>query len=169
MAGTDAATMADNQRATQEAAKALGTVLAQIGVGGKKGLADIGVEFRNEVVRALSTPGTGRTYRRGRVFHRASAPGAPPAPDTGKYRASWTYQMGEDSEGPYVDVGTNDVRGPWFEFGTRRMEARPHARLAADRLRTKITPTVAKAVTAAQAAGLGRLPKIIGKALGGGL
>lgn len=162
MAGSSAATMAANQKATREAIDALSSVLGQIGVGGKKGLADVGVEFRNEVVRLLSTPGTGRVYRRGRVFHRASAPGQPPAPDTGRYRSSWTFQVGEDSDGPYVDVGTNDKRGPWFEFGTRRMQARPHARVAANRMAARITPTVARAVSTAQAAGLNRLPKIIG-------
>lgn len=164
MAGSSDRVMAANKIAAEKAAEALGQVLAEIGVGGKKGLADVGVEVRNHVVRLLSTPGTGRVYRRGRVLHRASAPGQPPAPDTGRYRSSWNFQVGED----YVDIGTNDKRGPWFEYGTRRMAARPHLRPAMNEIRTKITPTVAKEIVKAQKSGLGRLPKIIGR-LGGGL
>lgn len=132
---TDVGLQAKNQAALKRSTEALASVLGAIGVGGKDGLADVGIELRNQVVRLLSTPGKGRTYRRPKnVLHRASAPGAPPAPDTGKYRASWTYQVGEDSRGAYVDVGTNDERGPWFEFGTRNMAARPHARKAANEI-----------------------------------
>lgn len=152
---------AANARATASAIDYLAKALGAIKVGGKDGLADVGVEFRNAVVALLSTPGSGRTYRRGRVFHRASAPGAPPAVDTGKYRASWTYQVGEDAQGPYVDIGTNDKRGPWLEHGTRRMKARPHARVAANALRSQITRLVRDGIVAEQTSVVRRLPKEI--------
>lgn len=152
---------AANARALERSAKALTSVLDAIGLGGKEGLADVGVELRNGIVRLLSTPGKGRTYRRGRVLHRASAPGQPPAVDTGKYRSSWNYQVGEDVQGPYVDVGTNDTRGPWFEYGTRRMAARPHARKAVNEIRSKITTAIRDGVVARQTEAVRRLPKEI--------
>jgi hypothetical protein len=159
--GTDAVTTASNQRALGQATEALARVLGAIGVGGKEGLADVGVELRNAVVRILSTPGTGRVYRRRGVLHRASAPGAPPAVDTGKYRSSWTYAVGEDVQGPYVDIGTNDIRGPMFEYGTRRMRPRPHARVAANEVRSKITQAIRDGIVAEQRSVVGRLPKEI--------
>lgn len=161
MEATPLDVQAKNAKAVQRSIDALAKVLGAIEVGGKLGLADVGVEFRNAVVRLLSSAGTGRTYRRGRVFHRASAPGRPPAVDTGKYRASWNYQVGEDSQGPYVDIGTNDKRGPWFEYGTRRMKPRPHARVAANQLRAQITRMVKTAIENEQKAEIGRLPKEI--------
>jgi len=82
----------------------------------------------------LSRPGTGKLYQRGKtVEHRASAPGEPPAPDTGELRRRIE-----------VDVlrGPTEVRGvitanveyaAALELGTERMRARPFlSRLARD-------------------------------------
>lgn len=124
----------------------------------KLGMADIGVEAVNEMKKILSQPGGGRTYRRHGVLHRASAPGDPPAVDTGKYRASWNYQVGDDAEGPFVEVGTNDKRGPWLEFGTRRMKARPHVRPMVERLTIKIPGLISDAYANGMERAVGRLP-----------
>lgn len=167
MAGTDLATQQANQRAAARAAKNLAEVLGSIKVGGKDGLADVGVVAVNRIKRKLSTPGQGRIYRRPgasgprAVLHRASAPGDPPAPDTGLYRASWSWRTGEDNRGPYVEIGTNQKRGPWFEFGTRRMAARPHLRPVLNDLRAEITALVRDGIIDAERKTVRRLPKEI--------
>lgn len=85
--------------------------------------------------RMLSQPGRGRTYTRGSVTHRASAPGDPPATDTGVYKTSWrrrTTALG--SATPGGDLYTEQERGPWLEYGTARMAARPHAGPVAEQM-----------------------------------
>lgn len=88
----------------------------------------------------VSTPGKGRLYRvrsmrRRRVtlagharradvrMHRASAPGQPPAVDTGSYRNSLGWERVSATK---RRVGTGDKRASWFELGTPRMAKRPH-------------------------------------------
>ena len=167
MAGVDRKTQAANARATKKAVSNLAQVLGSIGVGGKHGLADVGVVAVNRIKRKLSTPGQGRMYRRPgasgprAVLHRASAPGDPPAPDTGLYRASWSWRTGEDNRGPYVEIGTNQKRGPWFEFGTRRMAPRPHLRPVINELRAEITALIKAGIVEEQTATVRRMPKEI--------
>lgn len=86
------------------------------------------VEARAKIL--MSTPGTGRTYQRRGVVHRASSPGDPPAPDTGQLRASVTHAMGQDAEGLFVDIGSNLRKAKYLEFGTQHMAARPALRPA---------------------------------------
>lgn len=82
----------------------------------------------------LSRPGTGRIYTRGKsVEHQASAPGEPPAPDTGRLRGSITTE---------VIRGVGEVRGiitanteyaAALELGTEKMRPRPYlSRLVRD-------------------------------------
>jgi len=64
-----------------------------------------------------------------RKNHTPSSPGNPPAVDTGHYRRS--IQMDATSASrprPFVLVGSNVKYGPYLEFGTRHMQARPHWR-----------------------------------------
>lgn len=158
MAGTSFREQGSNQRLLGVASRNLGEVLAQIDVGAKDGLADVGVEVVNAIRRRLSTPGTGRLYRRRRIVHRASAPGQPPAVDTGRLRSSYTWKVGEDPQGAYVEVGTSVRYAPWLEFGTRRMRPRPHVRPAINDIRDQIGAIVAQAIAARQRAAVGRLP-----------
>lgn len=75
----------------------------------------------------LSQPGTGRTYSRGKtVEHRASAPGEPPAPDTGRLRASITTEVlrGAREVVGYVTANTEYAAG--LELGTEKMRPRPY-------------------------------------------
>lgn len=54
---------------------------------------------------------------------RASAPGQPPAIQTGGYNRSITFQK----EGPHTYIaGSPEVLGLWLEKGTSHMEPRPH-------------------------------------------
>lgn len=100
------------------------------------------VNGETEAKRLLSLPGTGRVYtttfwtdsegrlRRGRARppHRASAPGEPPAVDTGHLRASVGHRLGEDADGMYAEYGTDLDIGAYLELGTRTIEPRPWLR-----------------------------------------
>lgn len=79
----------------------------------------------------LSRPGTGELYGK----HRASAPGEPPAPDTGRLRAATqadpdVRREGDDLVGRVV---ANTEYALPLEKGTERMAARPFlSRLKSD-------------------------------------
>jgi HK97 gp10 family phage protein len=109
----------------------------------EKNLIAIGYQMENEIKMSFTT-GSGREYKRGGKIHVASAPGDPPAVDTGRLRASistnWSGggERGEDQVGDpggerggdvfKVVVGTNVKYAPFLEFGTSRMAARPFIR-----------------------------------------
>lgn len=78
-----------------------------------------------QAVENLSQAGTGRVYRRRGRVHQASAPGQPPATDTGLLRASVHTRSGRDSGGQYREVGTGQAVGVYLEKGTRRILPRP--------------------------------------------
>lgn len=101
-----------------------------------RGVAETTVEAHGMVVEAVSRAGSGRVYTRRGVSHRASAPGEPPAVDTGSYRASIHFDL-PAGVGPVPEgrVLTNDRRGPWLEYGTRTMAPRPHFGPVSERLR----------------------------------
>ena len=88
----------------------------------------VGVTWTNIVRQILSQPGSGRVYG----AHQASAPGQPPAPDTGLYRAAWTFAVLDSTTvGMYPRLPAGDHPGQlggWLEFGTSKMAARPHVR-----------------------------------------
>lgn len=94
-----------------------------------------------------------------RGFHVASAPGQPPAVDTGRLRSSYTWQLGQDRKGPFVEVGTNVKYAPWLEFGTRKMKPRPHLRPAINEVRRQIATLVLQGIVHEQRETVRRLPK----------
>ena len=100
-----------------------------------------GFVVERSVKHLLSKKGTGRTYKRGKKIHIASAPGQPPAVDTGILRASIFTDVSIKQDnvigrvGPDVEhiaagtsVGTDVNYGLYLELGTRRMAARPFLR-----------------------------------------
>lgn len=89
-------------------------------------------EVENEAKRLLLIPGSGHVYRRGGHVHQASAPGEPPASDTGHLLASIGHRMGVDENGVYGEVGSDQDKAKWLEEGTRHMAARPFLRPALD-------------------------------------
>lgn len=125
-----------------------------------RGLFAASNELRNEWEQTLRQPGTGqiygvelRTVRRGgrtrvipvgsRVPHRASAPGKPPATDTGVSANSINVDPSQIERSLRSRVGTNRPHlrflqwgvGPGFEFGPHPagivIAPRPHADVAA--------------------------------------
>lgn len=77
----------------------------------------------------MGTGRPGRPYRRGARIHTASAPGSPPAIDTGALRASiHTEQAGAAT----FLVADGVEYGAHLEFGTRKMAARPFMQPAID-------------------------------------
>lgn len=112
-------------------------VLARVEAAAMRGVVR-GVEsVREEAIRLMQeTPHTGRIYRRRGVSHQASAPGEPPAVDTGRHIA----QITTDYDHPNI-AGTVTFRSKqaaWLEFGTARMAARPYARPALANKRAEI-------------------------------
>jgi len=93
-----------------------------------------GVVKGTEVVRdeaislILNTPKTGRIYRRRSVEHQASAPGEPPASDTGRLVNSIATKYDVNTLSGTVVVDAE--YGPYLEFGTQTIEPRPFLRPA---------------------------------------
>ena len=65
--------------------------------------------------------------------HVASAPGQPPAPDTGRLRASYSASVDRTKGGAELTVGSGVEYAAYLEFGTTKMAARPHLRPAMTR------------------------------------
>jgi HK97 gp10 family phage protein len=81
-----------------------------------------------EAKRSIAEGGkTGRTYTRGGITHRASAPGEAPATDTGRLVNSITGELVKDKGGEAeVRAGGGVVNyARALEFGTTKMAARP--------------------------------------------
>lgn len=93
-----------------------------------KALSRVAIKVERRAKQLASTPGTGRRYGR----HRASAPGNPPAPDTGRLRASISREVGKVGTVLVARVGTDVAYGRYLELGTSRMAARPFLRPALD-------------------------------------
>lgn len=119
-----------------------------------QGLSAVYVAFGRRLRTRLSTRGTGRIYRvakgsskgrnlRARGYHRASSPGAPPAPLTGYLRSSWSVKVAripdnglndatqyltvEHSPGrAFIEFGSKVPYAVFLERGTARMARRPY-------------------------------------------
>ena len=100
--------------------------------------------------QSIGGKGSGRKYRRGKKWHTASAPGQPPARDTGVLASSVSYEVnrrGFDIQGRVgPDLGrirmsrqhTEPDYGSYLELGTSRMKARPWLKPALIRSQNKI-------------------------------
>lgn len=67
-----------------------------------------------------------------------SRPGDGPGVVTGRLRASITWRLLQDIEGPLVDVGTAVFYAPFLELGTRFIAPRPFLVPALDAARASI-------------------------------
>lgn len=84
------------------------------------------VRVEQTAVRSVQQPGTGQQYGK----HRASAPGRPPATDTGRLANDIHSEVHVDAEGIVGTVGTSVDYAEPLELGTRNMEPRPFLRPA---------------------------------------
>lgn len=112
--------------------------------------ANRGVVMATELILAegnrliSSPPKTGRIYRRRGVVHQASAPGEPPATDTGRL-----VQSGRTEHNPTEISGTvnwSTLYAAFLEFGTSKMAPRPYARPALANKREEVIETVLREV-----------------------
>lgn len=88
-------------------------------------LNDLVMDTQANAVRGIQRgPASGRTYKRGTVTHKASAPGQFPMSDTGRLAANVEFEVANKSRKVAV-VGTNIQYGAFLEFGTSKMAARP--------------------------------------------
>lgn len=95
-----------------------------------KALARAALDVQDQAKQLLSKPGSGRTYTRRSVTHRASAPGDPPAVNTGRLRSSITHRVAVDDQGVFAEVGSNVRYARFLELGTSKMAKRPFLRPA---------------------------------------
>ena len=107
------------------------------------------LEMQGDIKKSIQRgPKTGETYvkKNPNRVHRASAPGQPPASDTGRLANSITF----DREGSLTAVvGSALVYALYLEYGTRRMAARPFFEPAAERTRQKFGERLVNAVASA--------------------
>lgn len=102
--------------------------------------------FEGESKNLIREPGTGRTYGR----HQASAPGEPPATDTGALLNNWPEPTGKrTAKGASVEGGPGQEYAKHLELGTSKTAARPFMRPALDDNKKKIETAVSAILKAA--------------------
>ena len=95
------------------------------------GLLNASIQGERDAKALLSQPGSGQQYG----DHKSSAPGQPPAPDTGHMRTATqaTLEVVRGGEDLVTHVVTNVPQAVAMEKGTERMAARPYlSRLGSD-------------------------------------
>lgn len=93
---------------------------------GEEAIAALAFEGERIVKLSFGTGKAGRTYVRGGVTHTASAPGSPPAIDTGKLmNAIYVKPMGRLRKA--ISTGDTEYAAA-LEYGTTKMAARPFMR-----------------------------------------
>lgn len=98
-------------------------------------------EVRNEVLRLIQqTPKTGRLYQRRGVVHQASAPGEPPASDTGNLVRNITVEI--EPATMSATVLSNAAYSDMLELGTTKMAPRPYMRVALGNMQEAIEDLV---------------------------
>lgn len=106
-----------------------------------RGMAQGAELVRNEAIRLIQdTPKTGRIYQRRGVAHRASAPGEPPASDTGRLVNSITTSLNDADLTFGISFGTEYAL--MLEYGTARMQPRPYARPALENTRDAVNEAI---------------------------
>ena len=99
-------------------------------------------EAKQSIQRGVKS---GRIYKRRSVVHQASAPGEPPASDTGFLVSNITKTAVEKSGTALsISVESKAKYSKFLEFGTRKMSARPFLQPALEKNKTKIKGKFAK-------------------------
>jgi len=111
----------------------------------RKALLAGGMVAETFVKQSIQTgPKGGRSYKRGKKMHQASAAGQPPATDTG-FLVNSIVTKAESDDTVLVSVGAE--YGASLEYGTSRMAARPFLRPVADGKKDQILDAVRKTIT----------------------
>lgn len=127
-------------------------LLARARQGAQRGVVAATEAVHSEAVGLiLDTPKTGRIYRRRSVEHQASAPGEPPASDTGRLVNSIRTEY--DAAALQGTVIASTEYAAALEYGTRRMAARPYMRPALANKRGEVESLITRAVRSALGGG----------------
>lgn len=138
-------------KGTQLAVKGLNKYKQTMGVQLNQAIAASGFLVQNEARRlVLSPPKTGKVYiRRGRIKHRASAPGEAPASDTGTLVRS--IITSHDTTKFTLIVHAKAKYALWLEEGTRRMKPRPFMSVALKNKKAQIVALFTKLLSGKKA------------------
>lgn len=100
-------------------------------------------EVRSEAIRLiLETKKSGRIYTRRGVQHQASAPGEPPASDTGTLVNSIDVVPNPATLSAVINASAQYARA--LEYGTQTIEPRPFMRPALNKKRVRIQTILSK-------------------------
>lgn len=131
--------------------KASDRVKAELARELEKGLYASALRVEREAKISITNGGkTGRVYQRRTVSHQASAPGEPPASDTGRLVnsfASYVNKLSQEKIESFVVAGRGVVRyARMLEFGTTKMAPRPYMMPALEKSRSWIRDRVTMAI-----------------------
>lgn len=88
----------------------------------------VGLDALATMREELSQPGSGREYPRGKdAVHIASAPGEPPAVDSGGLRQSTSLEVYRTTNGSQAVITVSKETAAPLHFGTERIAPRPFA------------------------------------------
>lgn len=107
----------------------------------KDAVSEAALGIQGTARRSMAQGGRGIVYRRRGIEHKASAPGDPPATDTGRLSSSINITTGFRG-GLTAEIGTNVFYAPQLEFGTTRIAPRPFLFPALERERPKFEKAV---------------------------
>lgn len=84
-------------------------------------MARLATTYASEVKLLMkNSPATGKIYKRGGKMHRASAPGEPPAPDTGNLIRHIQWRVWNDGNHWFAGVGNTLPYSLYLEYGAAR-------------------------------------------------
>ena len=115
-----------------------------------KGVADVESEAKKSIQRGGKSGIVYQRYNPKRT-HRSSAPGEPPASDTGYLVNNIKRRMDSDKLGG--EVRSRADYSKYLEYGTSKMMPRPYMFPALEKHRGKITQRINRAVKAANRSG----------------
>ena len=123
----------------------------------KERMTDACVAVRLNAINSMKEPKTGRVYdtyfyigAKGKLYkigkrwkpHQASAPGEPPAIDSGELAQSINFQVKDN--GAVGEVGSDKKHGLYMEYGTSKIKPRPWLKPAFENSKDKITEIFTK-------------------------
>jgi hypothetical protein len=118
--------------------------------GARNAVQEVVMHLVNALKMKVGGSGTGRAYKRTKSgkMHQASAPGQPPARDTGGYVNSFVFGVDERADEVEGQVGSTmwEARGQFLEHGTRTIAPRPHVANTIEENRAAVESRLATAI-----------------------